>query len=112
MSRLHKVMNTIVWVIIGVLGIYILGYGMKGQSFAKAAYACVKALTNSEGSIRKAAEKSLYPGLAFMAGDREPSYSFEEFLIRQAAGLFPFTPIWMKKNSTRQRLKARLPMTY
>ena len=89
MSRLHKVMNTIVWVIIGVLGIYILGYGMKGQSFAKAAYACVKALTNSEGSIRKAAEKSLYPGLAFMAGDREPSYSFEEFLIRQAAGLFP-----------------------
>ena len=89
MSRLHKVMNTIVWVIIGVLGIYILGYGMKGQSFAKAAYACVKALTNSEGSIRKAAEKSLYPGLAFMAGDREPSYSFEEFLIRQAARLFP-----------------------
>ena len=73
MSRLQKVLNTIVWVIIGILGIYILGYGMKGQSFAKAAYACVKALTNSEGSIKRAAEKSLYPGLAYMAGDREPS---------------------------------------
>ena len=89
MSRLHKVLNTIVWVIIGILGIYILGYGMKGQSFAKAAYACVKALTNSEGSIKRAAEKSLYPGLAYMAGDREPSYSLEEFLIKKAAGIFP-----------------------
>ena len=59
MSRLHKVMNTIVWVIIGVLGIYILGYGMKGQSFAKAAYACMKALTGSENGLRRAAEKSL-----------------------------------------------------
>ncbi len=89
MSRLQKVLNTIVWVIIGILGIYILGYGMKGQSFAKAAYACVKALTNSEGSIKRAAEKSLYPGLAYMAGDREPSYSLEEFLIKKAAGIFP-----------------------
>lgn len=89
MSRLNKVLNAIVWVMIGVLGIYILGYGMKGQSFTKAAYACVKALTGSEGSLRRAAEKTLYPGLAYMAGDREPSYSFEEFLIRKAVQLFP-----------------------
>ena len=89
MSRLHKVLNAIVWVMIGVLGIYILGYGMKGQSFAKAAYACAKALTGSEGGIRRAAEKTLYPGLAYVAGDRDPSYSFEEFLIRKAAQLFP-----------------------
>jgi stage II sporulation protein P len=89
MSRLHKVLNTIVWVIIGILGIYILGYGMKGQSFAKAAYACMKALTGSENGLRRAAEKSLYPGLAYMAGDREPSYTLEELLIRKAAGIFP-----------------------
>lgn len=89
MSRLHKVLNAIVWVMIGVLGIYILGYGMKGQSFTKAAYACAKALTGSEGGIRRAAEKTLYPGLAYVAGDRDPSYSFEEFLIRKAAQLFP-----------------------
>lgn len=89
MSRLHKVLNTIVWVVIGVLGIYILGYGMKGQSFSKAAYACVKALTGSEGGFRKAAEKTLYPGLTYMAGDKELSYSFEELLIRKAVGLFP-----------------------
>lgn len=89
MSRLHKVLNTIVWGMIGILGIYILGYGMKGQSFAKAAYACVKVLTGSEGSISRAAEKTLYPGLAYAAGDRELSYSFEELLIRKAACLFP-----------------------
>ena len=89
MSRLNKVLNAIVWVMIGVLGIYILGYGMKGQSFTKAAYACAKALTGSEGNLRRAAEKTLYPGLAYMAGDREPSYSFEEFLIRKAVQLFP-----------------------
>ena len=89
MSRLHKVLTAIVWVMIGVLGIYILGYGMKGQSFTKAAYACAKALTGSEGGIRRAAEKTLYPGLAYVAGDRDPSYSFEEFLIRKAAQLFP-----------------------
>ena len=89
MSRLHKVLNAIVWVMIGVLGIYILGYGMKGQSFTKAAYACAKALTGSEGGIRRAAEKTLYPGLAYVAGDRDPSYSSEEFLIRKAAQLFP-----------------------
>lgn len=89
MSRLHKGLNTIVWIVIGVLGIYILGYGMKGQSFTKAAYACAKALTGSEGGLRRAAEKTLYPGLIYVAGDREPSYSFEEFLIRKAVGLFP-----------------------
>lgn len=89
MSRLNKVLNAIVWIMIGVLGIYILGYGMKGQSFTKAAYACAKALTGSEGGLRKAAEKTLYPGLAYVAGDREPSYSFEEFLIRKAVQLFP-----------------------
>ncbi len=89
MSRLNKVLNAIVWVMIGVLGIYILGYGMKGQSFTKAAYACAKALTGSEGGIRRAAEKTLYPGLAYVAGDRDPSYSFEEFLIRKAVQLFP-----------------------
>lgn len=89
MSRLSKILNTIVWGIIGVLGIYILGYGVKGQSFAKAAYACVKVLTNGEGSLQRAAEKSLYPGFSFIAGDRELSYSFEEFLLRKAVGLFP-----------------------
>ena len=89
MSRLQRIVNAIVWGIIMVLGVYILGYGVKGQSFAKAAYACVKALANGEGSLQRAAEKSLYPGFAFAAGDRELSYSFEEFLLRKAAGLFP-----------------------
>lgn len=89
MSRLHKSVNAIVWGIIGVLGIYILGYGVKGQSFAKAAYACVKVLTNQEGTLQRAAEKSLYPGFTFAAGDRKLSYSFEEFLLRKAVGIFP-----------------------
>ena len=89
MSRLQRVVNAIVWGIIAVLGIYILGYGVKGQSFAKAAYACVKTLSSGEGSIQRAAERSLYPGFAFMAGDRELSYSMEEFLLRKAVGLFP-----------------------
>ena len=89
MSRLHKILNGIVWGIIGILGVYILGYGVKGQSFAKAAYACVRVLANQEGSIQRAAEKALYPGFAFLAGERELSYSLEEFLLRKAVGVFP-----------------------
>ncbi len=89
MNRLQKTVNGILWAIIGVLGIYILSAGIQGQSFSRAAYACVKVLINAEGEMQKAAAKSLYPGLAFVAGDRELSTSLEEFLIRQAAGIFP-----------------------
>ena len=89
MNRLQKVLNTVVWVVIVILGIYILGYGMKGQSFAKAAYACGKILTNAEGELQKTAAKTLYPGLAYTAGEQKLSSSFEEFLIRRAAGIFP-----------------------
>jgi len=90
MNRLQKVLHIIVWIIIGVLGMYILGYGIKGQSFSKAAYACGKLLLNLEGELTKTAAESLYPGLAFAAGDRQLSSSFEEFLIRKAADIFPF----------------------
>ncbi|MCI8599279.1 MAG: stage II sporulation protein P [Lachnospiraceae bacterium] len=62
---------------------------MKGQSFAKAAYACGKILTNAEGELQKTAAKTLYPGLAYTAGEQKLSSSFEEFLIRRAAGIFP-----------------------
>ena len=89
MSRLHRILNGIVWGIIGILGIYILGYGVKGQSFAKAAYACVRVLRNGEGSLTRAAERALYPGFSFLAGDRELSYSLEEFVLRKAVGIFP-----------------------
>ncbi len=77
---------------IGVLGIYILGYGVKGQSFSRAAWACTRILTNAEGELQKTAAKTIYPGLAFTAGDRELSTSFEEFLIRRAAEIFPLYP--------------------
>lgn len=89
MSRLQKTLNVVVWGLITVLGVYILGYGVKGQSFSRAVFACTKVLTNAEGELQKAAARTIYPGLAFTAGDRELSSSFEEFLIRQALGIFP-----------------------
>ena len=92
MNRVQKALNAAVWVLIGVLGIYILGYGVKGQSFSRAAWACTRILTNAEGELQKTAAKTIYPGLAFTAGDRELSSSFEEFLIRKAAEIFPLYP--------------------
>ncbi|HIT66978.1 MAG TPA: stage II sporulation protein P [Candidatus Merdisoma merdipullorum] len=89
MNRLQKIINGIVWLVIGILGLYILGYGIKGQSFSKAAYACMKVLTNAEGDLQNAAAKCLYPGLAFVAGEPRSSASFDEFLIRKAMGIFP-----------------------
>ena len=112
MSRLHRILNGIVWGIIGILGIYILGYGVKGQSFAKAAYACVRVLRNGEGSLTRAAERALYPGFSFLAGDRELSYSLEEFVLRKAVGIFPMYSFWMRKRFMRRRLRVRQPMTF
>lgn len=89
MSRLKKAVNTIIWVVIAVLGIYILSYGMKGQPFEKAAYACGRLLRSGEGGLERAASKTLYPALVYVAGERRLSASFEEFLIEKAAGIFP-----------------------
>lgn len=89
MNRLQKTLNIIIWIVIAVLGIYILGYGVKGQSFSKAAYACAKILINAEGELQKTAAEALYPGLAYVAGGRELSTSFEDFLIRKAVGIYP-----------------------
>lgn len=81
-----------VWLIIAVLGIYILGYGVKGQSFSKAAYGCMRLFINAEGELSRAAVKSLYPGLYYAAGGREEARSPEEFLIRKAMEVFPLYP--------------------
>ena len=89
MNRLQKIINGIVWLIIGILGVYILGYGIKGQSLSKAAYTCMKVLTGAEGSLQNAAAECLYPGLAFVAGEPRTSSGFDEFLIRKAMGIFP-----------------------
>ena len=86
-----------VWVLIGVLGIYILSYGVGGQPFSRAAYACAKVLTNAEGQLQRTASESLYPGLVFVAGERKMSSSFEEFLIRKAVGIFPLYPFLDEK---------------
>lgn len=86
-----------VWVLIGVLGIYILSYGVGRQSFSRAAYACAKVLTNAEGQLQRTASESLYPGLVFVAGERKMSSSFEEFLIRKAVGIFPLYPFLDEK---------------
>lgn len=97
MNRLQKALNVMVWVLIGVLGIYILSYGVGGQSFSRAAYACAKVLTNAEGQLQRTASESLYPGLVFVAGERKMSSSFEEFLIRKAVGIFPLYPFLDEK---------------
>lgn len=89
MNRLHKIINGIVWLIIGALGLYILGYGIRGRTLSRAGYACMKILTNAEGSLQNAAAKCLYPGLAFAAGESEASSGFDETLIRKAMGIFP-----------------------
>ena len=89
MNRLQKIVNGVIWLIIGILGLYILSYGMKGRSLSKAAFACMKILTNAEGSLQNAAAECLYPGLAFAAGEQKTSAGFDEFLIREAMGVFP-----------------------
>ena len=89
MNRLQKIVNGVIWLIIGILGLYILSYGVKGKSLSKAAFACMKILTNAEGSLQNAAAECLYPGLAFAAGKQEASSGFDEFLIREAMGVFP-----------------------
>ena len=69
MNRLQKIINGIVWLIIGILGVYILGYGIKGQSLSKAAYTCMKVGTGREGSLQNAAAESHYSGLAMVDGE-------------------------------------------
>ena len=112
MNQLQKIINGIVWLVIGILGLYILGYGIKGQSFSKAAYACMKVLTNAEGDLQNAAAKCLYPGLAFVAGEPRSSASFDEFLIRKAMGIFPLFPLWTGRSYTKPKQRARLLMKF
>ena len=107
MNRLQKTMHVVVWIVIGCLGIYILGYGVKGQSFSKAAYACAKILIHAEGDLQKAAAKSLYPGLTFVAGDQELSTSFEEFLIRKAVEIFPLYPFLDQQEIYQTEIESR-----
>lgn len=89
MKELQKIVNMVIWLVIGILGFYILSFGVKGRSFSRAAYACAKLLTNAEGSLQNTAAEFLYPGLAFAAGEPRTSSSFDEFLIRNAMGIFP-----------------------
>jgi len=89
MNRLQKMLNSFIWIIIVLLGIYILGYGVRGQSISRAAYACAGMLRNMESELQKASVKSLYPGLGFVAGDRKLSSSFEELLIGKAVEIYP-----------------------
>ncbi len=89
MDRLQKIINGAAWLAIAALGLYILGYGVRGRALPKIGYAVKKVLTNAEGTLQNAAAKCLYPGLAFAAGDRGTAASLEELLIQEAAEVFP-----------------------
>ena len=89
MNRLQKIINGAAWIAIAALGLYILGYGVRGRTLPKLGYAVRKVLTNAEGTLQNAAAKCLYPGLAYAAGADGTAASLDELLIREAAELFP-----------------------
>ena len=89
MNRLQKMINGAIWLAIGILGLYILSYGVRGRTLPRLGYTVKKILMNMEGNIQNAAAKCLYPGLAFAAGSYEKAGSIDELLIREAAGIFP-----------------------
>lgn len=89
MNRLQKTVNLVVWILIGILGIYILSFGVRGKSLPRAAWACAKTLTGVQGALQRAAAETLYPGLVYTAGEEEAYSGPTEFLLRKAMDLFP-----------------------
>ncbi|MCI8997241.1 MAG: stage II sporulation protein P [Lachnospiraceae bacterium] len=89
MNRKQKVMNGGVWLLILVLGVYILGYGVKGQPAKRAAYACAKLLSGVEFTLQKSAARLIFPGLLYSARETEQSEGMQDILTAWAWELFP-----------------------
>lgn len=89
MNRLQKTVNVVVWILIGILGVYILSYGVRGRTLKKAGLACRTMLTGAQGSLERAAVETLYPGLVYTAGGGRATAGPTEFLLRRAVGIFP-----------------------
>ena len=62
-----------------MLGVYILGYGVQGQSFKRAAYACAQILSGVEFTLQKSAVRLIFPGLLYTA--KEPREEDVQALI-------------------------------
>ena len=89
MNRKQKVMNGGVWLLILLLGVYIIGYGVKGQPAKRAAYACAKLLSGVEFTLQKSAARLIFPGLLYSAREQEQTEGMQDILTAWAWELFP-----------------------
>ena len=89
MDRKQKVMNGGIWLLIFLLGVYILGYGAKGQPVRRAAYACARLLSGVEFTLQKSAARLIFPGLLYTAREPGEADGTEDILVSWAWELFP-----------------------
>ncbi len=89
MDRKQKVMNGGIWLLIFLLGVYILGYGAKGQPVRRAAYACARLLSGVEFTLQKSAARLIFPGLLYTAREPGEADGSEDILVSWAWELFP-----------------------
>ncbi|MBQ8184448.1 MAG: stage II sporulation protein P [Lachnospiraceae bacterium] len=92
MNRKQKIVNKGIWLVIFLLGAWILIYGMQGQLVKRAAYACVRFLSDAEFALQKAAARTIVPGLLYSARDAGGSETTEDFLVASAWEMFPIYP--------------------
>lgn len=82
--------NVGVWILMGVMGFYILGSSIRLRPLKKVSFLWKSLLLETETDIRRAAVKTLYPGLVYAAGDgKREAESPGEWLLRQAVGVYP-----------------------
>lgn len=89
MNRKQRMMNGGIWLLIVILGIYILGYGAKGQPMKRAAYTLARLLSGVEFTLQKSASRLIFPGLLYTAKEPGEEMGVEDYLIAQAWELFP-----------------------
>lgn len=89
MNRKKRWINGGIWLVIFVLGVYILAYGAHGQPMKRAAYACVQLLSGMEFTLQKSAVRLIFPGLLYTAKETGEAETAEDYLIAKAWDLFP-----------------------
>ncbi len=89
MNRKQKIMNGGIWLLIVMLGIYILGYGVQGQPMKRAAYALARLLSGVEFTLQKSAARLIFPGLLYTAKEPGEEMGAEDYLMAKAWDLFP-----------------------
>ncbi len=89
MNRKQKIMNGGVWLLIVMLGVYILGYGVQGQPVKRVALVLGGLLSDVEFTLQKSAVRLIFPGLLYTAREPGEETGPGDYLVDRAWDLFP-----------------------